>query len=137
MKRHGHIIASVRAQHKDISRQEWGVFENLEIMYDNIYQVLEEKGLAVKLDTPVLKNKAGETVTDESKAYGLPVEYELIKPEYFLFADETGCNTNQKKEGRVGGKHYIGPVGAALEIIAAVNDICFTVLPITNALGQP
>jgi hypothetical protein len=34
---------------------------------------------------------------------GRPTQYLLTKPEFVLLVDETGCNTNQKDDGHVGG----------------------------------
>ena len=40
---------------------------------------------------------------------GLPSKFKLTRPEYVLFVDETGCNTNQLNDGRVRNKKFILP----------------------------
>jgi hypothetical protein len=42
----------------------------------------------------------------------MPVDLELVSPERHLFRDETGCNTNQKTNGQVGHKRYVGDKGS-------------------------
>jgi hypothetical protein len=59
-------------------------------------------------------DREGNVVELESSSFGLPVEYKLLYPERLLhFLDETGCNTNQKSDGKTGGKKYIGKAGSA------------------------
>jgi hypothetical protein len=49
-----------------------------------------------------------------------------------FFVDETGCNTNQKDDGHVGGRRYVLP-RCCFEAakIGAMTDIHFTVLCFT------
>jgi hypothetical protein len=39
----------------------------------------------------------------------LPSKFQLTKPEFLLFVDETGCKTNQLNDGRVGGELFVVP----------------------------
>ena len=50
--------------------------------------------------------------------------------------DETGCNTNQKKDDYVGGKHYVVGKGEKAEKTSAHTDNKFTLLPIHNAENE-
>jgi hypothetical protein len=34
---------------------------------------------------------------DDPKKFGFPCDITVLHPEFNLFANETGCNTNQKK----------------------------------------
>ena len=63
-------------------------------MYDLVYNAMESTGVALKLDEPTWMNKKGEAVKDESEACGLQCTHKLIHPEYVLFVDEVGSNTN-------------------------------------------
>jgi hypothetical protein len=60
-------------------------------------------GLAVAHPEPLWRNKKGEVVEEEEKAFGMQSKYELIHPDWLLFVDEVGSNTSQSKDGHVGG----------------------------------
>ena len=85
---------------------------------------------------PVFLDREGNVVENESEAFGMKVKERLLHPDCVLFMDKTGCNTNQKSDGHVGGKLYIHKKGSTAEIRAASTDIRWTVLPITNAKGE-
>jgi hypothetical protein len=52
-------------------------------------------------------DKEGKETDDESKMFGRPTKMVLEHPEYLLFVDETGCNTNQKEDKYVGGELFV------------------------------
>ena len=136
MKQHKEALSSRKGVKKDVNRQQWGTYANMGLMYDSIYECMAKEGVAWKLDTPVWMDQHG-NITSCDKAFGLAVEYELLYPERVLHMDETGCNTNMKTDGRVGGKKYIAEAGSGkANLAAACTDIRFTVLPITNSLGR-
>jgi hypothetical protein len=70
---------------------------------------------------------------------GLPSKYTLTLPEYLLFVDETGCNTNQLNDGKVGGEVFIMPkdCGDAAAPAGATTDLHYTVLPFISGTGVP
>jgi hypothetical protein len=138
MNRHKHTLNTTVGQKRDINRQQWGTFTNISLMYDEIYKLLERHGIAEKMLIPQPQTIDGvETVADSDEQCGLPVEYRLLHPERLLHMDETGCNTNQKSDGRVGGKTYIGKRGGGkVQIISATTDKRFTLLPIMNSIGH-
>jgi hypothetical protein len=43
------------------------------------------------------------------KMVGQPTLFKVTQPENIIFAHETGCNTNMKKNGHVGGEVYMLP----------------------------
>jgi len=45
----------------------------------------------------------GETIENESDAYGLKVEIEITHPEWIIFGNEVGTGISQKDDGHVGG----------------------------------
>ena len=135
MKRHP-SLKSAAANKKDINRKNWGTYTNISLMYDKIYDLLVQKGIAKKLETPKHLDMGGNEVPIE-QAFGLPVEYKMLYPERLLHMDETGCNTNQKTDGRVGGKKYIGRSGnGKVSKTSSTTDKRFTLLPIINSLGE-
>lgn len=112
---------------KDAKRSTWVTRENFQNMYENVYERMVEAGIAKKEDI--------ETVQED----GLPSKYSLTLPEYLIFLDETGCNTNQMNDGKVGGEVFILPKnsGDAAAPIGATTDIHFTVLPFISGTGVP
>ena len=106
-------------------------------MYDEIYDLLVEKGIAAKLDQETWFNNSGNIVEYEEEAVGCKTQYTLIHPEKFLFVDEVGSNTSQKSDGHCGGEKFLVPKNIWLQIRAAVKDSHFTVLSFTAVTGAP
>jgi len=80
----------------------------------------------------------GNKVDSEELAFGCKVAIEILHPNHFVMGDETGCNTNMKTDGHVGGKKHLGEAGSKGSNKRAIaTDMHFTVLPFTNALGAP
>jgi hypothetical protein len=118
-------------------RAEWSTEPQIRQMYRAIYANMGDAGIARKLDTPVLMNANGEVVTDPKDALGLPCEYEMIHPDHLIFFDETGCNTNQKKDGHKGGQKFVCGRNMTPKQQAATRDKHFTVLGLTTGTGEP
>ena len=135
LKRHSHILKSTRAYRKDIHRSQWGNLENMTLMYDAMYARFVEVGIAEKLEVPVSMDRLG-NIVDAEHQYGKAVEHRFLYPERVIHMDETGCNTNMKNDGQVGGKHFIGGIGMKLDTPASTNDVRFTLLPMSNAKGE-
>jgi hypothetical protein len=112
---------------KDLKRRTWVKTENFKNMYENVYETMVEAGIAEVVE---------EAIQHEA---GLPTKYKLTRPEYLIFVDETGCNTNQLNDGKVGGELFIMPknVGDAAAPAGATTDIHFTVLPFISGTGEP
>jgi hypothetical protein len=55
----------------------------------------------------------------------------------FFFFDETGCNTNQKKDGNNGGEKFVCGRGTTPKQKVSTRDKHFTVLGVTAATGEP
>ena len=126
MSRNATKLTRKGANIKDTKRSTWVRKENFENMYNCVYENMVEAGVAVKMDEAV------------DHGDGLRTHYALTKPEFVLFVDETGSNTNQLKDGRVGGEQFILPKEDAGQCgpIGATTDIHFTVLPFLSATGQ-
>ncbi len=60
----------------------------------------------------------------------------ITKPKWILFADESGFNTLQKKDGHVGGQKFVVERGTAPQIMSSTTDNKFTLLPFTSASGK-
>ena len=109
--------------------------KNIRQMYDVIYDEMVDAGVAVKLDTPIYTDRKGNEV-EESKRFGLKQDIKITHPNYILFADESGCNTSQKKDGHVGGRKLIVQHGTVPQVMSSDKDTKFTLLPFTSASGE-
>ena len=67
----------------------------------------------------------------------MKVPVKITHPEYLLFFDETGCNTNQKKDGNFGGSKICVERGQTPKIQSTTADRHFTVSGVTAANGEP
>jgi hypothetical protein len=74
---------------------------------------------------------------DPTNTLGLPCDTQLIHPQYLLFFDETGCNTNQKKDGHYGGEKFVCTRGTTPKQMVSTSDKHFTVLGLTASTGEP
>ena len=68
-------------------RKEHCTYANFEAMYDTVYSLLEQGGYAVKLDTPVFTDEAGNRC-EEDKCFGKSIEHAFTKPNLVFCADE-------------------------------------------------
>ena len=107
-------------------------------MYTHVYEGMVHAGVAEKLDEEIMMDKEGNEVLDHRLMYGRPTKYKVTHPEKILFVDEAGSNTNQKDDGRIGGKLFVVPtIDEHAGMNCAVTDIRFTILCFTSATGVP
>ncbi len=127
LSRHEDLLTRNGSVVKDLKRRTWVKSENFQNMYENVYATMVEAGIAEELE---------EEIQHET---GWPTKYALTNPEYLLFMDETGCNTNQLNDGKVGGELFIMPktVGDAAAPAGAMTDLHYTVLPFISGTGEP
>jgi hypothetical protein len=94
-KRHGHLLERKKGQKFSKDRTEWSIYHNFAQMYDDVYDAMVEACVAKKLDEPIwVKNEDIET--DEKDGFGRMATHALCHPDYVVFVDEVGCNTNQE-----------------------------------------
>jgi hypothetical protein len=101
------VLNRVRARMKDINRVEWVTYANFEQMYESVYQKMIDAKVAVRLPEPVWFNRKGEIVDNEEDSFGLKSDIHITHPEWIVFVDETGVNTNQKDDGHVGNHYWL------------------------------
>jgi hypothetical protein len=107
-------------------------------MYDVVYDEMVDAGVAKKRETPVFMDKEGNVVSDfDSKRYGRKSDVEITHPNYILFANETGCNTCQKKDGHTGGSKFVCETGTVPSRISNTADHRYTLLPYTKGICMP
>jgi hypothetical protein len=135
LKRNTESLQRGRCKVKDVKRQSWCTFEHFENMYNGVYKAMVKAGIAVQMDEEVMYDENGDITTDKEKMVGRPSKFQLTNPDYLLFVDETGCNTNMKDDGFVGGEMFVLPVdGADMGVCGATTDMQFTVLAFTSGL---
>jgi hypothetical protein len=139
MKRNKHELKRSRGRVIDINRKTWCSYLHFESMYESVYESMVEAGVARKVSVPVWLDKDNNIVELESEAFGRKTQYLMTDPDYVLFADETGSNTNQKDDGRRGGELFVVPCSdnESCGLTGATTDIHFTVMCFSSATGNP
>ena len=120
-----------------INRCDWCNLENFELMYQLIYNEFVDAGVAKRLEGDGKWLDINGNEVEEQEAFGRKCTHLLTHPEYVLFVDEVGSNTNMTKDGNKGGEKLACERGSQPRQQASSNDIHFTTLGFTNALGQP
>ena len=134
-KRYVEVLETKRGENFASIRADWTKKSNINQMYVVIYAEMVDARIASVRSCPVFTDRNGNTV-DECKRFGLVQEIKIDHKDYMLFADESGCKTNQKADGRVGNTKYIVERGTLPQTICCTNDHRFTVLPFTSASGH-
>jgi hypothetical protein len=126
LKRHSDLLSTSGTVIKDVKRRTWVTKENFENMYENVYKTMVEAGVAEELEEAIQLDA------------GLPTKYKLTYPDHVLFVDETGCNTNQLNDGRVGGELFILPRNDSECGVptGATTDLHYTVLAFISGTGE-
>jgi hypothetical protein len=138
MKRNKEELKMKKCKVKDINRHTWCTYEHFSNVYESVYSAMAENGVAVKLDETLMYDKDGNETTNPAEMVGRPTQYKMVRPEKVLFVDETGCNTNMKQDGHVGGKLFVLPVeDYDCGVSGVVTDMHFSVLCFTSGTGQP
>jgi hypothetical protein len=138
MKRYETKLKRAKCKVIDNNRRTYCTYENFSNMYNAVYENMVDAGVAIKLEEETMFDKDGNKTTDPSKMHGRPTKYKLIKPERCVYVDETGCNTNCKNDGQIGGQRLImGCNQKEGGRSSALTDLHFTVLAFTSGTGEP
>jgi hypothetical protein len=138
MNRYRDVLKLGRRRHKDAKHLTWCTRENFSNMYDCVYDRKVAAGAAIKHDHKLMFDKDGNQTLDETQMFGRKTRYELTRPEQVLFVDETGCNTNQKDDGHIGGRLYVLPRDKTEGgLLGITSDNHFTVMCFTSGTGKP
>ena len=137
VKRYKDCIKTKFSKNVAFDRLKWATYDNILQMYVLTYDLLVDARIAIKKDRAVFFTKEGKIAINIRENYGRPTLYHLIHPEFFLFVDETGSNTNMKDDKRIGGQTVLAGIEDEAIYPAGTKDAHFTVLVVTNALGEP
>ena len=91
------------------TQHEFRILENIECMYDLVYEQMISAGLARRLapSEQYWIDKNGDKVHNEENAVGLKVEVEITHPDWIIFGDEVGIDICMKDDGHVGGQKFV------------------------------
>jgi hypothetical protein len=138
MTRFEHKLRRARCKVMDTNRRTYCTYENFANMYDCVYENMVEAGVAIKLDEEVMFDIDGNITEDPSKMFGRPSRYQITRPDRCVYVDETGCNTNCKNDGLIGGQRQVlGKNQKEGGRTSATTDLHFTVLAFTSGTGEP
>jgi hypothetical protein len=105
-------------------------------MYDVIYKNMVAGRIAVQLPQPVFMDADGDIVINEEDILNFDIcnnqPNRYLQHQKSCFFDETGCNTNQKKDGKFGGHNFGCGRGMSPEQICSTRNRHFLVLGRTN-----
>jgi hypothetical protein len=136
MLRHKDKIYSTKVCKKDLKRLEWGNYFNVEKMYMLIYDELCQAGVAIRQPTLQYYNIKGDLLPSADGSFGLPTDVDLICPDYLLFVDECGSNTDMQKDKQQGKQRVIAEKGFRGTKEAITTDLHYTVMGFTAATGE-
>ena len=139
MKRHKQYLQSRKGYRVACNRTEWVTYNNVEIMYELIYEQMTNAGIAVELpeDEQYWVDKDGEELDSDENAVGLKVKIKITHPEWLLFGDEVGTEISQKDDGHVGGQRFVSQKNTRANIKSSHTNGRFTLIGLTAASGDP
>ena len=139
MRRHAKILSSGKGKRKHNARLNWTSYDNIETMYELLYEQMVEAKIAVHLpeEDHYWVDKKGNIVDSEDKAAGHKCTIKLIHPEWLLFGDEVGTDIAQDEDGHIGGQTYLSYNGRKIELTSSKASGRFTVMGLTAANGKP
>ena len=139
MKRHSKQLEAAKGHIVATNRTEWVTFDNINRMYDLVYDQMVAAGVARRLSPAehYWVDKNGETIESESDACGLKVEIEITHPEWIIFGDEVGTELSQKDNGHFGGQKFLAGKGTRANIKSSHATGRFTAIGLTAASGDP
>jgi hypothetical protein len=88
-------------------------------MYDVIYDNMLFTGISKELDSSILMDEKGYEVDfEDPKNVDISCDIKVLHTDLNLLVNEIGCNTNQRKDGHIGGTKY------AVEKYTIPNGFC-------------
>lgn len=112
-KRKEDVLKSTKIEDFSSDRKDWVNTKNVSLMYDMHYEAYVKNGIADKLPEAVFFDIDGNEIsqldmlTKVKHAVGRASKYKMINPDYLMFMDETGTNTNTANDGEVGGQVHV------------------------------
>ena len=118
-------------------RSEWVTVDNFTFMYDQTYLEFVKAGIVLEMDEETyLDNKGNIVLEYDKKRLGNKTRYKLQHPEYLLFVDKVGSNTNGEKD-KTANEKILCHTDDRPHQVSSSSDHRYTTLGFTNALGRP
>jgi hypothetical protein len=106
-------------------------------MYKAVFEAMVEAGVAIRHNEKVMLDHKGNVTQSIDQMFSRKTKYQLLKPERCVYVYESGCNTNIKEDGHIGGRRYVMAAdqfeGARTGV---TNDLHFIVLAFTARTGE-
>ena len=134
-RRHDNILDSGSGETQASTRKECSTHLNFTKIYNLVYDQMKESWILEALDEPGCMNREGDIVMSADEALGMKVMHRVKNPEYMLFVDDVGNNTNIKDDGKVGGKRLLKDKRQKSKITSVTSRAHFTVFGFTAATG--
>ena len=106
-------------------------------MYDSIEKALIKAKVITMSEEPEQQDKDENRVEFESEAYGCKVTSKNFRPEMVLIGYEFGGNLGMTGDGHTGGEKVLCEKDCISQRKTTKNVKHFTVIGITNLLGEP
>ena len=133
--RHKDVLETIRGERIESSRANWEKLPFIVQMYDIIYSKMVDARVVTSIEE-FFTNKTGEIVSKGEK-YGRGNDIKITYPKnIYIFMDEIGRNTSQKKDGHNAGERKIVGVDNVPRSEYNSSDHHLTLLTITAATGE-
>jgi len=109
---------------------------NIRQMYEVIYDEMVDACAAVSLQNPIFTDINRIPEDNQTKRFGLKQIIKITQPKWILFANKSGFNMSQKKDGHVGGQRFVVEQGTTPKIMSSTTNYKFTLLSFTSASGE-
>jgi hypothetical protein len=136
-KRWEHVLAFKRGQKFALDRSAALTFCNMNKMYNEVYDAMEECGVASKCNELMYAKNDGSIATEWNDKFGLPCTHQIDHPQMCLVVDEVGSDLSQKGDGHIGGAKYACEHGSHAQNKVQHTDKHFTLLGFTALTGEP
>lgn len=139
MNRNKDMLVSAKGGRMHLARREWTTYNNMQTMYELVYEQMVEAGIASHLpeEEHYWVDRSGNRVNSEEEAIGHKCSMKLDHPDWLLFGDEVGTDTAQDSDGHIGGQTYLSFAGKRIELNSSKATNRFTVMGLTAATGDP
>ena len=108
MRRHNKSLQAAKGYQVAANRIEWATYNNIDCMYDLIFEQTISAGVARALDPSdyYWVDAMGDRPDIMDKSVGMQVKVEMTHPNWILVGDEVGIDISQKDDRRVGGQKF-------------------------------
>ena len=108
-------------------------------MYRGVYNTILDVKVAISMYESEYSfiNRSRREVNTEEETAGHQINHNLSHPQYVLFGDEVGTDTNQVDDGNNGGQCYISIKGMKTNLLFSKASGRFILMRLTYATDDP